>query len=61
MDNTKSSNERQESQLVEDAELELNSLSSVALARLVEEVRNNGDGGPASATAYNRTYHRHNR
>lgn len=61
MDNTKSLNERHESQLVEDAELELNSLSSVALARVAEEVRNNGDVGLASSTAYNRTYHRHNR
>ena len=61
MDNTKSSNKRRESQLVEDTELELNSMSSVALARVAEEVRNNGDDGLASSTAYNRTYHRHNR
>ena len=34
-------------------------IESVALARLIEEVRN---AGPAMApTAYNRTYHRHNR
>ncbi len=61
MDNTKSSNDPRESQLVENSELELNSMSSVALARLVEEVQNNGDGRPASSTAYNRTYNRHNR
>jgi len=35
-------------------------LDSVALARLIEEVRNTGDEG-LDATAYNRTYHRHNR
>lgn len=61
MDITKSSNEPRELQLLENFELEPSSMSSVALARLVEEVQNNGDGGPASATAYNRTYHRHNR
>ncbi len=61
MDNPKSSNEPEESQLVENSELEPNSMSSVALARLVEEVRNNGDGGPTSSTVYNRTYNRHNR
>lgn len=61
MDNTKSSNERRESQLVEDTELELKSMSSVALARVAAEVQNNGDGGLTSSTTYNRTYHRHNR
>jgi len=61
MDNTKNLNEPLESQLVENSKIEPNSMSSVTLARLVEEVRNNGDGGSASATAYNRTYHRHNR
>ena len=61
MDNTKSANEPRESQLLENFELEPNSMSSVALARLVEEAQNNGDSGPASSTAYNRTYHRHNR
>ena len=39
MDNTKSSNDPRESQLVENSELEPNSMSSVALARLVEEVQ----------------------
>jgi len=33
-------------------------LESVALRRLVEEVR---AGDPFGATLYNRTYHRHNR
>ena len=40
-------------------DVELTSIGSAALARLVEEVRNKGE--PASSTAYNRTYHRHNR
>ncbi len=61
MDNTKNLNEPLESPLVKNSELEPNGMSSVALARLVEEVRNNDDGGPSSTTAYNRTYHRHNR
>ena len=36
-------------------------VDSVALARLIEEVRNEGAGPLGSPTAYNRTYHRHNR
>ena len=36
-------------------------IESAALARLIEEVRNTGGEGVADATAYNRTYHRHNR
>jgi hypothetical protein len=36
-------------------------IESVALARLIEEVRNEGAGPLGSPTAYNRTYHRHNR
>jgi hypothetical protein len=36
-------------------------LDSVALARLVEEVRNPGDERAQSVAKYNRTYHRHNR
>jgi hypothetical protein len=39
--------------------VELPAIESAALARLVEEVRN-GERCP-SPTAYNRTYHRHNR
>ena len=61
MANTKDSTEPRESQLVENSEFELNSMGSVVLARIAEEVRNNGEGGLASSTAYNRTYHRHNR
>ncbi|MFA4900093.1 MAG: YhhA family cyclophane-containing RiPP [Brevundimonas sp.] len=38
----------------------LKAISSTALRRLIEEVRNTGDA-KADVTAYNRTYHRHNR
>lgn len=38
----------------------LKAIDSAALRRLIEEVRNTGDAA-ADATAYNRTYHRHNR
>jgi hypothetical protein len=41
--------------------LTVESVDSVALARLIEEVRNEGAGPLGSPTAYNRTYHRHNR
>lgn len=37
------------------------SLDSVALARLIEEIRKGRDGELYTPTAYNRTYHRHNR
>lgn len=40
------------------AVIEIDRLDSVALRRLVEEVRNNE---PLNVSAYNRTYHRHNR
>ncbi len=40
--------------------IDVNAIDSAALARLVEEVRNPGDQA-VHATAYNRTYHRHNR
>lgn len=46
---------------LEDLEVPLRSLDSVALARLIQEVQNDGDGERISPTAYNRTYHRHNR
>lgn len=36
-------------------------LTSAAIARLVEEVRLAADGELPDVTAYNRTYHRHNR
>ena len=42
-------------------DLEVESLGSAALARLVEEVRNPSDTVQVSTTNYNRTYHRHNR
>ena len=42
-----------------DLDIEPTSIDSAALARLVEEVRNKGE--TVSSTAYNRTYHRHNR
>ncbi|MDP9645457.1 YhhA family cyclophane-containing RiPP [Paraburkholderia caledonica] len=41
-----------------DLEVNLSDVSSVALARLVEEVRNEDLPG---ATMYDRTYNRHNR
>ena len=46
---------------VESLDLPLKSLSSVALARLFEEVQTDDDGERFTPTAYNRTYHRHNR
>ena len=49
------------SQVPTNLDLEVESLDSAALARLVEEVRNPSDTAQASATNYNRTYHRHNR
>lgn len=36
-------------------------LTSAALARLIEEVRNDPSPKAQSATTYNRMYHRHNR
>ncbi len=40
--------------------IDLKPLDSIALARLIEEVRNTGEER-LDVTAYNRTYHRHNR
>lgn len=40
--------------------LELDLLDSVALQRLIDEVRSD-PAHNVGATAYNRTYHRHNR
>ena len=48
-------------QSVEHSELELKYVDSVALTRLIEEVRNRSDGEIDSPTAYNRTHNRHNR
>ena len=45
----------------ENLDLYVKSLDSVALSRLIEEVRKDGPGEPFSPTAYNRMYHRHNR
>ena len=45
----------------ENLDLHMKSLDSVALSRLIEEVRKDGPGEPFSPTAYNRMYHRHNR
>jgi hypothetical protein len=42
-------------------DLDLPLVDSVALRRLIEEVRQREAGDPAGATLYNRTYHRHNR
>jgi len=41
--------------------LTVEKIDSVALARVIEEVRNEGAGPLGSPTIYNRTYHRHNR
>lgn len=45
----------------ENLDLRLESIPSVALRRIVEEVRNEGESEFLESTAYNRTYHRHNR
>jgi hypothetical protein len=42
-------------------DLDLDVVDSVAIRRLIEEVRNTGGPATAEATVYNRTYHRHNR
>lgn len=49
------------SQEPKDLDIEVESLSSTALVRLIDEVRNDGNAEPASITTYNRSYHRHNR
>ncbi len=61
MDDNKDSTDSRHPQAVENSELEPKNLGSVALARLIEEVQNDGGREVASPTAYNRTYHRHNR
>jgi len=53
------SSEHQEA--TKELDIQLESINSVALARLIEEVQNNGIGELTPSTAYNRTYHRHNR
>jgi hypothetical protein len=42
-------------------ELDLSLVDSVALRRLIEEVRRQKADDPVDTTLYNRTYHRHNR
>jgi hypothetical protein len=42
-------------------DLDLDAVDSVALRRLIEEVRNTGGPGSVDGAVYNRTYHRHNR
>ena len=49
------------SQPPERLDIPLENFTSPALARIIEEVRNDRASGPDSTTAYNRTYHRHNR
>ena len=41
--------------------IDLDLSDSVALKRLIDEVRQQGHAGPLDVTLYNRTYHRHNR
>ena len=61
MADAKNSSDRPPAQPVRDLDVPLQNISSVALARLIEEVENEGDGDVQPLTAYNRTYHRHNR
>ncbi|MET3710785.1 hypothetical protein ABIC65_001487 [Sphingomonas trueperi] len=41
--------------------IDLELSDSVALKRLIAEVRQQDHDGPLDVTLYNRTYHRHNR
>jgi hypothetical protein len=41
--------------------IDLELSDSVALKRLIAEVRQHEHDGPLDVTLYNRTYHRHNR
>lgn len=41
--------------------IDLQLSDSVALQRLIAEVRQQDHDGPLDVTLYNRTYHRHNR
>ena len=43
------------------APIDLSHLDSVALQRLIAEVRQAEREGPFDTTLYNRSYHRHNR
>ena len=44
-----------------DCAIDLPPVDSVALQRLIAEVRQREPEGPFDTTLYNRTYHRHNR
>lgn len=41
--------------------IDLPAVDSVALQRLIAEVRQSESDGPFDTTLYNRSYHRHNR
>lgn len=43
------------------AAIDLTGIDSVALQRLIAEVRQSNGEGPFDTTLYNRSYHRHNR
>ena len=42
-------------------QIDLQPIDSVAMQRLIAEVRQRETEGPFDTTLYNRTYHRHNR
>ena len=48
-------------QISKSLDIQLTQIPSKALARLIEEVRNHPKTTTVAGTAYNRTYHRHNR
>ena len=48
-------------EVTKDLDIQVESINSTALARLIEEVQNDGIDELTPSTAYNRTYHRHNR
>ena len=53
--------EIQELSTAESLDVDLEKIESAALARLTEEVKNEGRQESLNSTTYNRTYHRHNR
>ncbi len=58
MTDTKESRSASSPDVSELLEIDVSKISSPALARLIEEVRNDE---PETTSAYHRTYHRHNR
>ena len=54
-------NSLEHQEVAKELDIRLDSINSTALARLIKEVRNDEIGELAPSTAYNRTYHRHNR